>query len=257
MDSDCRKYWHLGLPCPPGHSLPIAGQAAGLGLDSTETRLNDTSPRSIVFDAQRPERAAPIPGYNALAPQIKTARDPALSLIALSGIDPTDPVMVEVPLVLNNTRFSDGQVLSGWRIGFAERYVHADRFEPLEHTAAFCQALDILRQAGAQLVPVEAQRGDESLQFTLQGRNEIDDLVTQHRLDALVSDGQSAAFHGACKSGYSSVCETLKDGTRLWMYGPRWSRDALPVLLLAYRQVSACASVAKEQLQGVLNPPAR
>lgn len=232
MHSDCRKYWHLGMPCLARHTLPMPGETAETGGAATEAQAHNTSSRGIVFGAE-------IPGYNALAPQIKPVRDPALSLIALSGIDPAEPMMVEVPLVLNNTTFTDTPVLAGWRIGFAERYVRGDHQEPIEQAAAFCQALDILRLAGAQLVPVAAQRTDETLRFDLHTRNEIDDLVTEHRLDALVSDGQSAAFHGACRSGYPSLCETLADGTKLWIYGARWSRDALPNLLRAYRQTAA------------------
>ncbi len=92
--------------------------------------------------------------------------------------------------------------------------------------------------AGAQLVPVDARRADHSLQFSLQTR-EIDDLVTRHRLDALVSDDQPAAFQGACLSGYPAVCEPLAEDTKLWFYGARGSRDALHALLRAYRQISA------------------
>ncbi|OPA99013.1 hypothetical protein BFW87_04310 [Pseudomonas fluorescens] len=233
MDSECKKFWHLGVPCPAGHSLPMAGELEGVERLATDT----ASPRSIVFGAERRESAAPVPGYNALAPQIRTVRDPALSLIALSGIDPSDPVMVEVPLVLNNTSFTDTPMISGWRIGFAQRYVRGNHSELVEHTEAFLRALGVLGQLGAQLVPVDAQRGDKSLQFDLHTRNEIDDLVTEHRLDALVSDGQSAAFHGACRSGYPSLFQAL-EGTTLWIYGARWSRDSLPTLLRAYRQIS-------------------
>ncbi|MBD8093169.1 hypothetical protein IFT48_24540 [Pseudomonas fluorescens] len=143
--------------------------------------------------------------------------------------------MVEVPLVLNNTSFTATQLLSGWRIGFADRYVQGDHREVAEHSKVLCAAFDLLRQAGAQLVPVDARREDSSLQFSLQS-NEIDDLVTVHRLDALVSDSESGAFHRACVSGYPSLSEPLGDGTTLWFYGARWSRDALPLLLHAYRQ---------------------
>ncbi|WP_017137869.1 MULTISPECIES: hypothetical protein [Pseudomonas] len=149
--------------------------------------------------------------------------------------------MVEVPLVLNNTSFTASQMLSGWRIGFADRYVQGGHREAVEHSEALCAAFDLLRQAGAHLVPVDARREDSSLQFSLQS-NEIDDLMTAHRLDALVSGSESVAFHRACISGYPSLCEPLGDGAKLWFYGAQWSRDALPLLLHAYRQVSACAS---------------
>ena len=145
--------------------------------------------------------------------------------------------MVDVPLVLNNTTFNACELLAGWRIGFADRYVRGDHSEPVEHSAPLRRAFDILRRAGAQLVPVNAQRKDHTLQFTLHS-NEIDELVSAHRLDALVSEGQSAAFHEACVGGSPSVSEPLGEGAKLWFYGARWSRDELPTLLRVYRQLS-------------------
>lgn len=255
MEGNCRKYWHLGMPCRPGQSLSLPENTVGLEPASTHSQSDGADPGSIVFSAEHHKGAAPIPGYNALAPLIKTVRDPALSLIALSGIDPTEPVMVEVPLVLNNTTFIETQLLSGWRIGFAGRYVRGGHVESVSHSEAFFRALDILRQAGAQLVAVDAQRADDTLHFNTQIRNEIDDLVIEHRLDALVSDGQSAAFHRACRSGYPSLCEPLAGGTKLWIYGARWSRDSLPTLLRAYRQISACVPGGAARQLGVLSHP--
>lgn len=222
--------------------------------EPTRAQADTASPGGIVFGAEQPNGRAFIPGYNAVAPLISPLRDSALSLVALSGIDPTEPVMVEVPLVMNNTTFTATKVLAGWRIGVAQRYVRGVHFEPVEHSPALRRAFHILRQAGAQLVPVDARREDSTLQFTLL-RNEIDDLVIEHRLDALVSDDQSAAFHRACISGYPSHCEPLGDGAMLWFYGTRRSRDALLALLLAYRQVSAGVSRGQGQLPSALSLP--
>lgn len=243
MEKNCSEHWRLGMPCRLGLSLPVTEEAgsAGHAAESVHAKPENLSRAGIVFGAAQVVGAAPIPGYNAPALPARPARDPALSLAALSGIDPTGPVMVEVPLVLNNTSFTATQLLSGWRIGFADRYVQGDHREAVEHSEALCAAFDLLRQAGAQLVPVDARREDHSLQFTLQS-NEIDDLVAAHRLDALVSDSESVAFHRACISGYPSLSEPLGDGAKLWFYGAQWSRDALPVLLRAYRQTSACES---------------
>lgn len=149
--------------------------------------------------------------------------------------------MVEVPLVLNNTSYTATQMLAGWRIGFAGRYVCGGHAEPVEHSSALRRAFDTLRQAGAQLVAVDAQRANDSVEFTLQVINEIDDLVTRHRLDALVSDDLSSAFHDACLNGYPSLCEPLEDGVQLRFYGARWSRDSLTALVQAYRQQVAGA----------------
>ncbi|WP_438869031.1 hypothetical protein [Pseudomonas sp. L1(2025)] len=220
--------------------MTLEAESEGLAAESVHAKPENLSRTGIVFGAAQAVGAAPIPGYNAPAFPARPARDPALSLAALSGIDPTGPVMVEVPLVLNNTRFTTTQLLSGWRIGFADRYVQSDHRETVEHSEALCAAFDLLRQAGAQLVPVDAYRQDNSLQFTLQS-NEIDDLVTAHRLDALVSGSESDAFHRACVSGYPSLSEPLGDGAKLWFYAARWSRDALPLLLRAYRQISTGA----------------
>lgn len=240
---NCRAHWRSGMPCRPGLSLPVTEEAGSVepAAESVYAKPENLSRAGIVFGAAQVVGAAPIPGYNAPALPARPARDPALSLAALSGIDPTGPVMVEVPLVLNNTSFTASQMLSGWRIGFADRYVQGGHREAVEHSEALCAAFDLLRQAGAHLVPVDARREDSSLQFSLQS-NEIDDLMTAHRLDALVSGSESVAFHRACISGYPSLCEPLGDGAKLWFYGAQWSRDALPLLLHAYRQVSACAS---------------
>lgn len=81
-----------------------------------------------------------IPGYNALAPHLRPVRDPALSLVALSGEDPTEPVMVEVPLVLNNTTFTATRALTGYRVGYVERYVQGNHVEQVEHSEALHQS---------------------------------------------------------------------------------------------------------------------
>jgi len=107
--------------------------------------------------------------------------------------------------------------------------------EPIEHSASFLEALGFLRQAGAQLVAVPAERADDGLRFTLHSRNEIDERVSEHRLDALVSESHSAAFHAACWSGYPSLGEPLGDGVTLWFYGAQWSKDSLKVLVQGYR----------------------
>jgi hypothetical protein len=239
MEKDCRTHWQLGMPC---HLEPLTGEEMSSAHVPVHSHPDKANLAGVVFAAEHSRGVAPIPGYNTLAPLMRAVRDPALSLIAVSDVDPTGPVMVEVPLVLNNTTFTPSQMLSGWRIGFADRYVCGDHREPVEHSAALRRAFEVLRQAGAQLVPVDARRENYSLQFSLQRSNEIDELVTAHRLDALVSDEQSAAFHGACTNGYPSLCEPLEEGAKLWVYGARWARDALPTLLCAFRQMSACVS---------------
>lgn len=149
MESKCRKYWQAGIPCPPSQPSSVLAEASGLA-----TSLNEQgNPRSIAFGVEpqardNPGRIVPIPGYDAPSLPLKPLRDPALSLIALSGVDPSGPVMVEVPLVENNTAFTATHALGGRRVGFAERFVDDHEEGRIEHPPSFLKALDILRQAG-------------------------------------------------------------------------------------------------------------
>ncbi|OIN44460.1 hypothetical protein BLL37_02130 [Pseudomonas azotoformans] len=138
--------------------------------------------------------------------------------------------MVEVPLVQNNTTFTATSVLQGRRLGFAERFVEDAEHQLIEHSPSFLRALDILRRSGAVLVPVLAYRTG-----ALHARNEIDGLVHEYRLDALISDSRSSAFHEACWSGYPGLGEPLEDGATLWFYGARWAKAWLVALVREYR----------------------
>lgn len=240
IDKNIRALWLLGVTQPLFSSV---GETVGSKPAPVQT--DKTNPGRIVFGAEYVERTAPVPGYNAPAPLIRLIRDPSSSLIAFNGMPVTEAAMMEIPLVLDSTTVTVSQVLAGWRIGFAEQYVGGDH---IEHSAVLLRVFDILRRGGAQLVPVQVRFEEDILQFTLQS-NEVDDLVSQHRLDALVSDDQSAAFHRARVSGYPALCEPLEGGAKLWFYSAQWSRDALPALLCAYRQISTRLSAAESDYE--------
>ncbi|QOY70385.1 hypothetical protein IH404_21750 [Pseudomonas sp. OST1909] len=240
MESKCSKYWRVGMACPakqlaPGLEEPTA---------SIHPAAGPANSRSIAFGADPASATSiPIPGYNAPALPLKPTRDPSLSLIALSGLEPSGPVMVEVPLVQNNSTFSAASTLSGRRVGFAQRWGHDQT--PIEHGVTFLRALDVLCRAGTNLVPVPARHADDPRP----GGNEIDELVHAYQLDALVADSQNVAFHDACWSGYPRLNEPLEDGAVLWFYGARWSKDSLTALVLGYR------SARRLGVQKVLNNP--
>nr|WP_284738769.1 hypothetical protein [Pseudomonas marginalis] len=162
--------------------------------------------------------------------------------------------MVEVPLVQNNTTFTADRRATGLCVGVAERYERGNDHERIEHRALFTLALETLRLAGLTLVPVPAQRVDDSLRFDLHTRNEIDTLMSQYRLDALVSDSQSAAFHAACWTGYPRLGEPLGDGSTLWFYGARSSKDVLPILVRVYRNARRLTPVQAGLLDVLTNP---
>lgn len=232
MDGKCQKYWHVGMTCPTGQPVPVLAECSGLATIAN----NHASPRGIDFGVEplareNPGRGVPVPGYDAPSLPLKPLRDPSLSLIALSGVDPSGPVMVEVPLVENNTAFTADHALGGRRVGFAERFVDDHEHGRIEHNSSFLRALDILRRSGAELIPVAAHRANH----TLHTRNEIDELVRAFRLDALVSDSRSSAFHSACWSGYPGFGTPLEDGATLWFYGARWAKDWLPALVQGYQ----------------------
>ncbi|CAH0307380.1 hypothetical protein SRABI111_05203 [Pseudomonas carnis] len=228
MDSHCKKLWKIGVPCAPAQPLPPPMNAADVPASPPHA-----APTSIVFGTEQAAGAMLIPGYNALAPHLRPVRDPALSLVALSGEDPTEPVMVEVPLVLNNTTFTATRALTGYRVGYVERYVQGNHVERVEHSEALHRVFDTLRRAGVQWVAVDMQRSGDNQQAC----REIDERVAGLRLDALVSEDPEAAFHNASRSGYPTVCETLEDGSRVWFYGARWAGDRLAALVRAYRQL--------------------
>jgi len=141
------------------------------------------------------------PRFDIPGPMMRAVRDPSLSLIALGGVDPEGPVMVEIPPVADAGHLINTRPLAGSRIGFASEYVAGDVRETIEHSAHFAQVLNVLRTAGAELVPVHARVMDDARHFTLDPGNEINDRVTENRLDGLVSDAQSAAFHQAATAG--------------------------------------------------------
>lgn len=259
MDIKCRKNLQSGMPCRYGPPSPVLPEMAGLTRAPPIPSTDAASPSGIAFGAasdgdRHLSGGISIPGYSAPALPVKPVREPSLSLVALSGIDPSGPVMVEVPLVQNNTTFTADRSVTGLRVGIAERYARGEGHPCIEHCALFVRALENLRLAGVELVQVPALWADDTLQFNLHTRHEIDALFSKYRLDALVSDSLSAAFHDACRAGYPRLGEPLGDGTTLWFYGVRWSKGALPNLVHGYR--SACRLMAAQGgLPGALNNP--
>ena len=188
MEDKCRKTLSPGAPCSVG--LPLVLNAfnampCGPAAPSGSTDNVSTSRGGIEFQPA----AAPVvqgPRFDIPGPMMKTVRDPSLSLIALSGLDPVGQVMVEVPPIMENNAAKSAPALADWRIGFADGYLRNGVRETVEHSSGFLQALEVLKAAGAEVVPVEAQLPDAAY-FTLESSNEIDKRTNEHRLDALVS----------------------------------------------------------------------
>lgn len=243
MEDKSRKVSAPGASCSGGLPLlpNILNTAPCAPIAPAGTTDNGTASRSGIEFQPAAAPVAQGPRFDIPGPMMKTVRDPSLSLIALSGLDPAVPVMVQVPPVMENNAAKPAAALVDWRIGFADEYIRNGVRERVEHSSVFLRALEVLKASGAEVVPVLAQLPDTAACFTQASSNEIDERVSEHRLDALVSDGQSPAFHGFCKTGYPGVCQIFSDdlhGTRivLWFYGARWARDSLSALVRVYQQ---------------------
>lgn len=254
MEDKCRKTLAPCVPCPVGVHSVFHGFEKSVCAPSTQPGLANAvgvSRGGVEFQTSAAPVAATFttaqgPRFDIPGPMMKTVRDPSLSLIALSGLDPAGPVMVEVPPITDNSAAKSSPALATWRIGFADEYLRNGVRETVEHSSGFLQALEVLKAAGAEVLPVVAQLPDDAAYFALASSNEIDDRVSEHCLDALVSDGQSPAFHGFCKTGYPGVCQIFNDATDgthvvLWFYGARWARDSLSALVRVYQQVMQAA----------------
>jgi hypothetical protein len=259
MDDKCRKVVSTVVPCLFGQSLsgegsvpascaPVKGKAS----EAATARLvfGSHAGGAIVDSSPHPGgldfgiaggHAGYGPRFDIPGPMMRTVRDPALSLSALSGVDPEGPVMVEIPPVADAGHLRNTPSLAGSRIGFAREYVSGDVREALVHSAHFAHVLDVLRAAGAQLVPVHAHLADDRRYFTLDPGNEINDRITESRLDVLVSDSQSSAFHRTATAGNPRMCVltgTNADGawTSIWFYGAHWARDQVAALAQGCQQ---------------------
>lgn len=250
MDEKSRKVTASGALCL--FKQPAAGDSSvALGCTPTVGKGvvfgSDTGGAIVSSSAQQGglEFAATSgygPRFDIPGPLMRTVRDPSLSLTALSGVDPEGPVMVEIPPVADAGHLRNTPSLAGSRIGFASEYVAGDVRETIEHSALFARVLNELRTAGAELVPVYARLTDDSRHFTLDPGNEINDRVTENRLDGLVSDAQSGAFHQASTSGNPSFrvatgADAEERSLVVWFYGAHWAGDRLAALVRGCQQV--------------------
>ncbi|KAF1030943.1 MAG: hypothetical protein GAK37_01032 [Pseudomonas sp.] len=238
MDDTCSKWQRTGARCVIGQILSSEPARAPLDKSFPATRQNGIAFGEEACPIEPALWPAPGPRFDVPGPMMHTRRDPALSLVAMSGVDPAESVMVEVAPVMPDTLVLQTHALVGWRVGFADRYVWGEAAPFPEHSSYFFQALETLRLAGAQLVPVPARAVEPGFHFTLDTRNEIDERVTEHRLDALVADAQCPAFHAACKPGNGALCVSTVEGTTIWFYSSRWAQDSLGVLVQVYQQAA-------------------
>ncbi|MCU1739801.1 MULTISPECIES: amidase family protein [unclassified Pseudomonas] len=93
-------------------------------------------------------------------PMTRTVRDAALLLNAMVALDPQDLATAQVPVRQDYTQKLKADALQGKVIGYPSRFKPGS--EDLNEHPQFAQALDTLRGAGAQLVPVDLKGTDWS-----------------------------------------------------------------------------------------------
>jgi len=280
MDGKCGKVVLPGLGCTfkssEGHSVPLSCtsplmdendpvQPKRLVFGSLGSgAIIDTSARQgcLEFGTANSHPVNPQPRFDVPGPMMRTVRDPALLLSAMSGVDPEGPVMVEIPPVVNPGNVSNCALLAGSRIGFASEYLLGNDRQPVEHSAHFIWVLKVLSNAGAQLVPVLARVSDDAHHFTLYASNEIDDRVMEGRLDALVSDASSVAFHPSATSAHPRISistgpDTDGAATLIWFYGAHWASDQLGALVHGCQQVLVQALDSARTPSGLPEPKIR
>lgn len=95
-------------------------------------------------------------------PMARSVFDAALMLNAMSGSDPQDPASVGAPQGIDYTHLLVPGALKDKRIGYPVTFSNDGETLPVENSAQFNRALDVLREQGAVLVPVNLALADAS-----------------------------------------------------------------------------------------------
>ncbi|UII70351.1 amidase [Pseudomonas sp. HN11] len=95
-------------------------------------------------------------------PMARSVFDAALMLNAMSGSDPQDPASVGAPQGIDYTELLVPGALKGKRIGYPATFSNNGESSPVVNTVQFTRALEVLREQGAVLVPVNMRLADAS-----------------------------------------------------------------------------------------------
>ncbi|ROM56550.1 amidase [Pseudomonas canadensis] len=95
-------------------------------------------------------------------PMTRSVFDAALMLNAMSGSDPKDPASVGAPQGIDYTQLLVPGALKGKRIGYPATFSKDGETLSVENSPQFNRTLDVLREQGAVLVPVNLRLADAS-----------------------------------------------------------------------------------------------
>ncbi|MGY2138709.1 amidase family protein [Pseudomonas reactans] len=95
-------------------------------------------------------------------PMARSVFDVALMLNAMSGSDPQDPASVGAPQGIDYTQLLVPGALTGKRIGYPATFPEDGDPQPAWDSEPFRRTLEVLREQGAEVVPVEMRLADAS-----------------------------------------------------------------------------------------------
>lgn len=95
-------------------------------------------------------------------PMARSVFDVALMLNAMSGSDPKDPASQGAPQGIDYTKLLVPGALKGKRIGYPATFSETGEPTPTKDSASFRRILAVLREQGAEVVPVEMRLADDS-----------------------------------------------------------------------------------------------
>jgi len=95
-------------------------------------------------------------------PMARSVMDAALMLNAMSGSDPLDTASVGAPQGIDYTKLLVPGALKGKRIGYPATFSKEGETLPVVNSAQFSRTLEVLREQGAVLVPVNMRLADAS-----------------------------------------------------------------------------------------------
>lgn len=95
-------------------------------------------------------------------PMARSVYDAALMLNAMAGSDPQDPESLGAPQGIDYTKLLVPGALKGKRIGYPATFTSNGESLPVENSAQFNKTLEVLREQGAILVPINLRLADAS-----------------------------------------------------------------------------------------------
>lgn len=95
-------------------------------------------------------------------PMARSVYDVALMLNAMSGSDPGDPESLGAPQGIDYTTLLVPGALKGKRIGYPATFTFNGESLPVDNSPQFSKTLQVLREQGATLIPINLRLADAS-----------------------------------------------------------------------------------------------